>query len=165
MAGHKPMPPAGDWSALAVRFNAEIIVLGSWAIYKAASNKIILSGEVMQIVTWGLIWTVRRAEVARVALLQASLTIFLTDGSKIRPSTFWASGPGILYLRLGWFQNFCSRQDIRDRIMQWRQEPAALSSINTAPSARRWRVRPNATLLATLLLGIAVEAVILTVAI
>ena len=89
------LPPAGDWSALTGRLAAgEVFALFSWGFYKLGSQKLILRDKSLCILTWGLRWTLARDEIQYVVTTPASLTIFLVDGTRVRPSMFWSSGPG-----------------------------------------------------------------------
>jgi hypothetical protein len=136
-------------------------------MFKLGSQRIVLGVTSMRIVTWGLTWIVDRREVADVVLSPAAMTVKLTDGSRIRPSTFWSSGPGVIYLQAGLFRNSMSRETIRDRILQWRQESqesalAITPGFRMRGTRRRWRIRANLWLLFGLAAMIAVEAVAVT---
>lgn len=165
---HAPMPPAEDWRAIGDRLLAgEIMAVTAWGFYKLGSNRIVLRATSMEIVTWGLRWFVDRAEVADVVQFPASLTIILTDGSRIRPSMFWSSGPGMIYFQLGLFRNAMSRETIRHRILAWRQDPAGQArsrprGIRVRLRCRRWRVRADLWLLLGLAAAIAIEAAAVT---
>lgn len=159
-----PMPPAGDWAALPGRLSGGgVCAIFSWAFYKLGSQRLILGEKTLQILTWGLCWAVSRDEIERVVLTPASLTIFLSDGTRIRPSMFWSSGPGMLYLQFGWFANFSSRKTIQERITAWRRTSDwdDVGEPKIAPQ-RRWQLRFNLPLLAGLIGMIAAEAVLVT---
>jgi hypothetical protein len=162
---HAPMPPPGDWRAIGDRLLAgEVLVFGAWFMYKVGSQRIVLRAASMEIITWGLRWVVGRREVADVVLLPASLTVRLTDGSTIRPSMFWSSGPGMLYLQLGLFRNSMSRETIREKILEWREKPVPASpgSGLEALTHRHWQVRANLWLLLGLAAAIAIEEAAVT---
>jgi hypothetical protein len=163
-----PMPPAGDWGALADRLIAgEVCALFAWGFYKLGSQKIILARDAMRILTWGAVWTVGRDEVERVLLAPSSLTIMLCDGSRIRPSMFWSSPTGMALAGGDIFANFSSRKTIFEQIMRWRRPPAGDTPTGVSPAGRalprapRWRVRGNFLLLVTLI-AVAAEAVLVT---
>jgi hypothetical protein len=162
------MPPRGDWRAIGDRLLAgEVSTAFAWGMYKLGSQKIVLGAASMRIVTWGLTWTVDRREVANVVLSPAAMTVQLTDGHRIRPSTFWSSGPGMIYFQVGLFRNSMSRETIRDKILQWREQPqeyakATRPGIRGGERRRRWRIRADLWLLLALAAVIAVEAAAVT---
>lgn len=160
-------PGAHNHSVDARWFGGQIIILISWALYKLGSNRIILDGDVMRVLSWGLTWTVRRGEVRSVELSRGprSLSILLTDGSALEPVMFMTSpfspiNPG------GSSSNIMSRRDIRDRIIEWNAEKLVEEEIPSSSSLpeRRWRIRYNLTLLLALSVLVAVEAIALTLA-
>jgi hypothetical protein len=161
------LPPSGDWSAIGDRLIAgEVTAVFAWGFFKLGSQRIILADNTMRIITWYLTWTVGRNEVADVALSRQALTIVLIDGSTIEPAMFWSSGPGMVYLRAGFFRNAMSREKIRDKILQWR-EPTDPKTVERglAQSLGQWRisrVRANLPLLVGLVAFVAAEAVIAT---
>lgn len=166
------MPPHGHWASLGVRFFAgEMGMLFVWFFFKIGSNRIILGGESMRIVTWGLCWTVRRDEMVEVVQKPSALVFVLSDGCQIRPSTFWSTPTGTIYTSMGWFKNAMSRQVIREAVMEWRRgipgNPAAGGGRRGRrrrvwPCRRHWRVRGNWLLLAGLTGMTAVVAVLAT---
>jgi hypothetical protein len=80
-----------------------VAITFAWGLYKLGSNRMALGEKVMQIVSWGRIWTVSRGEVKSVVLADGaySLTIILTDGSATRAAMFVASPLGVGYFRAG----------------------------------------------------------------
>lgn len=163
------MPPRGDWSAIGDRLLAsEIVAVVAWGMYKLGSQRVSLGPSAMRVVTWGVSWTVGRDEVKDVVLLPSALEIRLTDGSSIRPSMFWSSGPGIIYFQAGLFRNAMSRETVRQKILQWREVPgdvpvtAARRWGRVPASRRRWQVRANLPLLFALVAFIAAEAAAVT---
>lgn len=161
------MPLPGDWRAIGDRLIAgEVTVAFAWGLYKLGSQRIILTVTTMQIVTWGLSWTLERGEVTGVMLSPSALEIKLIDGEIIRPSMFWSSPFGVIYFQAGVFRNAMSRDTVRDVISQWREEPRELGEGQRgAPDSvrrRRWRVRSDLPLLLGSAAVIAAEAAAVT---
>lgn len=167
MVGHHPAPHAGDWNAIWARLGGgEIPIVFGWALWKVASQRVILGKDTMRIVTWGVRWSIGRSEIADVVLMPSGIKILLRDGCQIRPSTFWST-PGLaVALQLGLFKNVASRHTIREAIMNWRQEAEGIeqrpSDGRRWPCRRHWHVRWDWPLLVALIAGIGVEAVVVT---
>jgi hypothetical protein len=142
----------------------QVAITFAWGLYKLGSNRMVLGEKVMQIVSWGRIWTVSRGEVRSVVLADEafSLTIILTDGSEIRPAMFVASPLGVGYFQAGLFRNSMSREAIAARITEWNARTPGTSP--SAAPGRRWRVRLNLGLLLIASAIIAAEAISLTAA-
>jgi len=153
----------GPEHSLAARWGGgQLVILGIWALYKLASNRIILGEDVMRIVSWGRIWTVCRGEVESVLLTDEifSLSIILTDGTIIRPGMFVASPLGIGYFRAGLFRNAMSRETIAARITEWNEQAHGVS--RGEKPGRRWSVRLDLPFLLIASAVIAAEAIALT---
>jgi hypothetical protein len=163
---HAGPPPAGDWHALPARLLVGLVgALFAWFFYKLGSQRVVLGTDTMRIVSWGLVWTIRRDEIAKVTLTPASMIIILTDGKRIRPSMFWSSGTGMIAVRAGRFANFSSRTTIAEAIRAWRRMPAATGPAAGQPAAAagtRWRTRLTLLPLVTLAIVVAAEAVLVT---
>lgn len=142
----------------------QVLVVGAWALYKLASNRITLGEDAMMIVSWGRIWIVCRGEVESVLLSDEmfSLSIILTDGTMIRPFMFMASPPGIGYFRAGLFRNAASRKTIAARITEWNEQ--ARGVLRGEKPGRRRRVRLDLPFLLIASTVIAAEAIALTAA-
>ena len=129
----------------------EVTAVFAWGFFKLGSQRMILTDNTMRIVTWFLTLTVGRNEVADVALSRQALTIVLIDGSTIEPAMFWLLGPGVVYLRAGFFRNAMSREKIREKILQWREptdpETADRGFVQSLGQRRISRVRANLPLL------------------
>lgn len=155
----------GPQHSLADRWGGgEIVIVSAWAFYKLASQRIILGGEAMEIVSWGLIWTIRRDEVESAVITSEvlSTSVVLADGSVIRPTMFLLSPTGMAYARGGLFPNAGSRQAIAARITDWSREARGGTPAVTSP--QRWRVRLNLALWLAGSLAVAIEAISLTAA-
>ena len=141
----------------------QVLVTGAWAVYKLASNRLVLGEQDMRIVSWGRIWTVCRGEVEEVLLTDEafSVTISLTDGTVIRPFMFMASPLGVGYFRAGLFRNSMSRESIAARITEWNEVPGVPPA---CPPGRRWQVRLNLRLLLIASAVAAAEAISLAAA-
>jgi hypothetical protein len=103
----------------------EILVAGAWALYKAGSQRIVLTKDEMRIYAWAVYWRVPRGMVRDVQVRTRqtmSVTVVLLNGYEIQPMTF-ATRPGI------GGANSLSRIAIRDRILQWNAGVAAPDSI------------------------------------
>jgi hypothetical protein len=168
-AGLGGMPPRGDWRAIGDRLLAgEVLAVVAWGMYKLGSMRIVLGASAMRIVTWGVSWTVLRDEVSDVKLRPSQLVTSLADGSSISPSMFWSSPFGVIYFKTGLFRNSMSREAIREKILQWREEPVEVPEVKAKQwgrvpaSRRRWRVRANLPLLFALVALIAAEAAAVT---
>jgi hypothetical protein len=155
----------GTQHSLAARWEGgQILVIGAWALYKLASNRIILHEDTMSIVGWGRIWTVSRGEVKSVLLTSEvfSLSIVLRNGTVIRPMMFLASPLGVGYFRAGMFRNAMSREDIAPQILEWNDQAGAKSS--DEEPRERWHARLDLPFLLTASAVIAAEAIALTAA-
>lgn len=155
----------GPQHSLAARWGGgELVVVWTWALYKLASTRIILGGDSLEIVSWGLIRTIPRGEVESAVVTSEafSVSIVLADGSVIRPVMFLLSPAGVSYARAGLFPNAGSRQAIAARITEWSRE--ADGGTPAAAPARRWRVRLNLMVLTAASLVVAAEAISLTAA-
>jgi hypothetical protein len=171
--GH-PQLTKNDWDRFPMRVaTGEIFAAGTWLFYKLASNKIILRAGNADILTWGIRWRIGRDEVANVTLGASALTIELTDGCKIRPSMFWRNLPGVIYFRLGLFNNAMSAQGIQRKILKWRapspcrsQTPRARGQSGAGrrywACRRHWTLRVNGWMLVTLTVIVLLESTIVT---
>lgn len=123
------------------RLGAEIPVAMGWVLYKAASQRVVLDEEEMRIYTWGLCWRVPRGWVREVDLrLRDLLTVVvvLTDGYRIRPTTFAArEGIGRGNPR------FMGRSEIRDAIMTWNVGAPTPPVAIRGSRGRYWRIRTD----------------------
>jgi hypothetical protein len=123
------------------RLGAEIPVAMGWVLYKAASQRVVLDEDEMRIYTWGLCWRVPRGWVREVDLrLRDLLTVVvvLTDGYRIRPTTF-AAGEGIGRGN----PRFMGRSEIRDTITTWNAGASTPPVAIRGSRGRYWRIRTD----------------------
>jgi hypothetical protein len=156
-------PGPHNHSLFARWLGGQVLAVAAWALYKLASNRIVLGEESMRIVSWGQTWTVRRGGVAQVELTDEafSLAITLTDGLVITPFMFVASPAGVGYFRAGLFRNSMSRETIAARITEWNaQFPGA--RLGQAPGTRQLRLNLPLLLIASAV--VAAMAISLTAA-
>lgn len=139
----------------------EILVAAAWALYKAGSQRIVLTKDEMRIYTWALCWRVPRGMVRDVQLRTRqtlSVAVVLLNGYEIQPTTF-ATRPGI------GSGNALSRVGIRDRILQWNAGVAAPDSMPGREGGdRRYSGlrRDDLVVLIGLSLAVAIEAIVAT---
>jgi hypothetical protein len=143
----------------------EVCAVLAWGLYKLGSQRIVLNGDTMRIITWGLIWTVVKDELADVALSPQVLTIVLADKSTIEPLMFYSSGPGMLYINAGLFRNSMSSESIKNKLLEWRDSPSGSGEIDRGIAQSLGRrsiskVRANLPFLLGLVAIVAIEAVV-----
>ena len=122
------------------------------------SQRIILSADVMRVVSFFQIWNVRRGGVQETDLEddQYALVIALVDGSVITPFMFMLHGRAALT------RNTLSRTTISQRIIEWNADAPDIEG-DAGPLA--WRqIRLNLPLLIATSALAAVEAITLTLA-
>jgi hypothetical protein len=165
-SGRVGMPPPSHWSTISNRLIAgEVCAVLAWGLYKLGSQRIVLNGDTMRIITWGLIWTVVKDELADVALSPQVLTIVLADKSTIEPLMFYSSGPGMLYINAGLFRNSMSSESIKNKLLEWRDSPSGSGEIDRGIAQSLGRrsiskVRANLPFLLGLVAIVAIEAVV-----
>jgi hypothetical protein len=122
-------------------------------------QRIVLSPDVMRVVSFIQVWNVRRGEVQETDLEDGlyALVIALTDGSTIDPFMFMIWG------KAGLTRNAMSRKAISERITEW--NAGALPDIASNGGPLAWRqIRLNLILLLGLSAVVAVGAIALTAA-
>ena len=133
---------------------------GAWLLYKFGSQRIVLTPDVMRVVSFIQVWNVRRGEVQETDLEDGmyALVIALTDGSTIDPFMFI-----LMRGKAGLSRNSMSREAISERIMEW--NAGALPDIASDGGPLAWRqIRLNLLLLLGLSAAVAVAAIALTAA-
>jgi len=137
----------------------QVLVTGAWLFYKFGSQRIVLSPDVMRVVSFIQVWNVRRGEVQETDLEDGlyALVIALTDGSTIDPFMFTIWG------KAGLTRNAMSRKAISERITEW--NAGALPDIASNGGPLAWRqIRLNLMLLLGPSAVVAVGAIALTAA-
>ena len=151
-------PGAPNHTLLNRWVGGQVLALAVWGFYKMGSQRIILSADVMRVVSFFQIWNVRRGGVQETDLEddQYALVIALVDGSVITPFMFMLHGRAALT------RNTLSRTTISQRIIEWNADAPDIEG-DAGPLA--WRqIRLNLPLLISTSALAAVEAITLTLA-
>ena len=137
----------------------QVMAVAVWAFYKLGSQRIILTPDVMRVVSFTQIWNVRRGGVQEVAsAAEYAVVIVLTDGSVIEPFMFMTQGS-----LAGLSRNAMSRMTIPDRIMEWNAGALPDPASDVGPLAWR-KLRLNLPLLLVLSAVVAAESIALSLA-
>jgi hypothetical protein len=152
--------PSAPNHSLGARWGfGQVLAVFVWAFYKYGSQRIILSSDVMRVVSLIQSWNVRRGGVQEVASApEYAVVIVLTDGSLIEPLMFLTEG-GFA----GLSRNALSRMTIPGQIMEWND--GALPGIASDVAPLAWRqLRLNLLPLLALSTAVAVGSISLTLA-
>jgi hypothetical protein len=157
-----PIASSGDWSLLGDRLIAGCIcAVFAWFFYELGSQRVTFRGPLLEIVDLLFTWKVARSEVAEVFLTPSSLGIRLSGGTLIEPLMFRASSGGAAMVSHGRFANFSSRRIIAREIDEWRLMPRE-DDEDAENFEIQSKIRLNPPLLLTLIVLMAVEALIVT---